>query len=1321
MDAKVIEELREKHRHRLVISAFRGKFFCAPDEEEFNRWANFLRMGGNLEQMLKEMSVHVPRMLRRPRQHLTRNSQRADVQIKVLQELSSLSDDRFVDALYDRILGRAPDPVGKQHFRGMLELHGDRRRIVDELKNSIEARSTLQPLGREFKREQTITDRQRILNPALGLLYYYVDHTINCPVNTGMQRVTRQLARALLSHGERIVFVKWSTQLNGLVLVNQLELNHLAQWGGPRIDAKETAEKGYPPGNDCEPVAVVVAGSSIHNRNWLIVPEVAHINFHGRQLTLEVILAAKRLHLRTAFVFYDAIPLRREELAGMAPTHEDYMRQLLQADAVLPISAWSAQELIGFLGHHERVAGKFLPAIAPLLLPAEVNGRERVTSTRHSISDGPRRILCVGSIDERKNQLCLVRAFVKLALEGTANGWQLDLIGNCNPGLHQELASLMEACPSVKWHGHSSDDDLKQAYTQCEFTVFPSVEEGFGLPIAESLWYGKPCLCANFGPMAEIAGGGGCLQIDTTDEEALSRGLSRLIQDNDLRGHLAGEATTRRLDTWIDYGFQFSETLATKSNPLSTLEIVYYVAGDTASYPHNSGIQRVVRALAASLIRQGVRLIAAKWNDEKTCLVPLAVKELQHLGKWNGPSADSWTAWIDPYPSTCNWVLLPELTPHYISEDYQRIRAYLDSTTMRGCWIFYDAIPWKLRDIYPPEAREGHRKYMLGINQFELILPISHYSREQLEIFYLGAPEATVDLAHRLLACPLPGEFQESPRNRITKPAHDGPINILSVGTLETRKNHLALVRAFLRAADTSNRPMYLTLAGGGPDQQIADQIEALISNHPIVKWIRHPSDADLSDFYAQCDFTVYPSYEEGFGLPILESLWHGRPCICMNAGAMAEVGEGGGCMLVDTTNEYELASAIHNLVNDAQQRQLLSFGAVERSFRTWDDYANDVALHMAEERRKVPPHAVVKELGSASSSNEVYNSFINIRKRPVLSICVSTYNRAKWLALSLAVLVRESAALTDKVEILVCDNTSTDATPEIVAPYLEKGIVRYHRNPENVGMLGNLRVTAQLARGMYIWVLGDDDLLTPGSVGRVLDVIESNSDLAMVYLNYSYTRDQSPVEFADLQQLFASAIPVADGGEDFRGLVKDVAVMNENFFTAIYCVVFERSHAILAYSQFTDGEPFSSLPTCVPTTNHVLHHMMDLPAYWLAEPQIVINLNVSWVRYAWRWILERFPEIFDTAVRYGAPSAQVDRWRENHIPSIEHFLKEILNDGSNITDHFEIARLITSIKHTFGYQQQKARLVELYADAARRHHPLTRRRIESIFVENTL
>ena len=73
------------------------------------------------------------------------------------------------------------------------------------------------------------------VNAGCRILYYFVDHTILCPVNTGMQRVTRRLGRALLEQGERIRFVKLDVHHRQLILVNQTELASLSQWHGPLL------------------------------------------------------------------------------------------------------------------------------------------------------------------------------------------------------------------------------------------------------------------------------------------------------------------------------------------------------------------------------------------------------------------------------------------------------------------------------------------------------------------------------------------------------------------------------------------------------------------------------------------------------------------------------------------------------------------------------------------------------------------------------------------------------------------------------------------------------------------------------------------------------------------------------------------------------------------------------------------------------------------------------------------------------------------------------------------------------------------------------
>ena len=73
------------------------------------------------------------------------------------------------------------------------------------------------------------------------------------------------------------------------------------------------------------------------------------------------------------------------------------------------------------------------------------------------------------------------------------------------------MASRVERLPNAVWERDVEDGRLRQLYEQADFTVLPSLEEGFGLPIAESIWHGRPCIAHKTGPMAEMAQGGGCV------------------------------------------------------------------------------------------------------------------------------------------------------------------------------------------------------------------------------------------------------------------------------------------------------------------------------------------------------------------------------------------------------------------------------------------------------------------------------------------------------------------------------------------------------------------------------------------------------------------------------------------------------------------------------------------------------------------------------------------------------------------------------------------------------------------------------------------
>ena len=309
---------------------------------------------------------------------------------------------------------------------------------------------------------------------------------------------------------------------------------------------------------------------------------------------------------------------------------------------------------------------------------------------------------------------------------------------------------------------------------------------------------------------------------------------------------------------------------------------------------------------------------------------------------------------------------------------------------------------------------------------------------------------------------------------------------------------------------------------------------------------------------------------------------------------------------------------------------------------------------------------------------------------KPLLSICISTYNRCAWLAHSLPLVLEQARPYLGLIEVLVCDNASTDATPEVCARYRNVPGCRVHRNDVNVGMLGNLAVSAQQARGNYVWVLGDDDLMVEGAIERVLAVLAVHPDVELVYTNYAYTHFERPQDLERVEDVVRSGILISPNVQDQHvDRISALCALSENCFTAIYCLIFREDHARAAYGQDTSGLPFSSLPTCVPTTHYIVERLFDRPGYWVGDPCVVVNLNVSWNRYAALYMLERFPDIFERMEAQGADPSAIRFLKDRHASGLPHWVREIYFGGQREhLPHFSMARLVRRFREVPGFMR---------------------------------
>ena len=171
---------------------------------------------------------------------------------------------------------------------------------------------------------------------------------------------------------------------------------------------------------------------------------------------------------------------------------------------------------------------------------------------------------------------------------------------------------------------------------------------------------------------------------------------------------------------------------------------------------------------------------------------------------------------------------------------------------------------------------------------------------------------------------------------------------------------------------------------------------------------------------------------------------------------------------------------------------------------------------------------------------------------QPLLSIAIPTFNRELYLRELLESLLPQFAGLPlGLAELIVSDNCSDDLTPAMIASFQARGLTcRFIRNQTNLGADGNFLQCLNLAQGQYVWVLGDDDLIEPGAIATLLDLLQQG-EYDLVYLSsYAFHNNQRSGDLND--KLGRIAEVVTDGAyflEKVNALIGliSVNIVNKN------------------------------------------------------------------------------------------------------------------------------------------------------------------------------
>jgi len=248
-----------------------------------------------------------------------------------------------------------------------------------------------------------------------------------------------------------------------------------------------------------------------------------HDLFHG----LNQRLPKMRLG-RTVTTFHDLFVL-----TGDYSTPEFRRRFAQQAreaaaasDAIIAVSEFTALQVEGLL------------AVERARIHVVHHGVRRPAA--HDNAPREKIVLNVGAIQKRKNVAALVEAF-----EQTASGWKLKLAGGMGYGAVEILARI-EASPrreDIQVLGYVSQGQLERWYAKARIFVFPSLDEGFGMPILEAMAAGVPVIAANGSALPEVCGDAALL-VDP-QAQAIARALQCLMRDDELAAGLVARGLER--------------------------------------------------------------------------------------------------------------------------------------------------------------------------------------------------------------------------------------------------------------------------------------------------------------------------------------------------------------------------------------------------------------------------------------------------------------------------------------------------------------------------------------------------------------------------------------------------------------------------------------------------------------------------------------------------------------------------------------------------------------------------------------------------------
>lgn len=267
---------------------------------------------------------------------------------------------------------------------------------------------------------------------------------------------------------------------------------------------------------------------------------------YGDDLTVNV--RAMEFDIPTAVILYDLIPLHNPEKYLLpnpqwCALYQERLAALERADMLLAISEYSAQDAATRLSLDTQRIVNISAACSDIFAPSKMTERE-IEKLRMDLGISRDMIITAGTLDANKNLITFFKAFHNLP-ERVRSGHQIVIAGHANDAQRAAFAELARqaglGADELIVTGYIPDDDLIALYTNAKLMVFPSLDEGFGLPPLEAMNCGTPTIASKAASIPEVIALPEAM-FDPRDVSALASKMQLGLEDHEFRKELRANA-----------------------------------------------------------------------------------------------------------------------------------------------------------------------------------------------------------------------------------------------------------------------------------------------------------------------------------------------------------------------------------------------------------------------------------------------------------------------------------------------------------------------------------------------------------------------------------------------------------------------------------------------------------------------------------------------------------------------------------------------------------------------------------------------------------